>query len=259
MPRVRFAGKIFPEVVKLTVADHPQINWHDAENNLDLIFTIIIQEGRITVECETNRFEARLITPIFMRAFDLARATVDLTAFSTGYGLVVIFDTFTSPSGEVTPFASYDPALPQLCTAFQMGVTAASIGENDFHRVLTIVSTDWRVFRALRYLIEAITVPHESSVNCARAIEALRHIIAPNQPRGEAWQTFRSTLNISREYLTMITDVSTGPRHGDPTHIQGTITTEITRRAWVIMNRFFEYKKRNDQQLPLDIFPLLSA
>jgi hypothetical protein len=118
---------------------------------------------------------------------------------------------------------------------------------------------NWRVFRALRYLIEAITVPHESAVNCARAVEALRHIIAPNQPRGHAWQTFRSALNISQEYLKMITDVSTGPRHGDPTHIQGTTTTEISRRAWVIMNRFFEYKKRNNQQLPLDIFPLLTA
>jgi hypothetical protein len=114
------------------VADHPQINWRDDENNLDMTFAIGIQEGRITVDCEVNRFEPSLITPIFMRAFDLARAAADLTAFSSGYGLTVIFDTFTSPSGEVTPFVIYERALAPLCTAYQMGVAAASIQEMIF-------------------------------------------------------------------------------------------------------------------------------
>jgi hypothetical protein len=34
---------------------------------------------------------------------------------------------------------------------------------------------------------------------------------------------------------------------------------EISRRAWVIMNRFFEYKKRNAGSLPLADFPPLTV
>jgi hypothetical protein len=51
----------------------------------------------------------------------------------------------------------------------------------------------------------------------------------------------------------------TGPRHGDPAHIPAITTTEITRRSWKIMNRFFEYKKRDNGPLPLAEFPLLTS
>ena len=258
MDRVRFAGRIFPAAAQLSVTDHPQISWHDDEHGLDITFTISIQNNRVVVDCDVDKFDPADVTALYMRAFDLARATADLAAFSSGYGFNVVFETFTSPEGTATPFGAYDASLAPLCTAYQMGVRAATVDKNNFHRVLTIVSTDWRIFRALRHLIDAITLPHESAVNCARSIEALRHIIAPNQPRGQAWRTLRNTLNVSEDYLKVVTDVSTGPRHGDPTHISGTTTKEITRRTWIIMNRFFEYKKRNNQPLPPADFPLLT-
>jgi hypothetical protein len=258
MPKVRFAGRIFPAGVQLSVADHPQINWHDDENNLDITFKISIQNSALTVDCDVTRFDQALIIPLYMRAFDLARATVDLAAFSSGWGFVVVFETFTSPTGVTTFFGTYDPSLAALCTAYQMEVKAANIEENDFHKILVIVSTDWRVFRALRHLIEAITLPHEAATHCARAIEALRHIIAPNEQPKQSWPKLRNTLNISEDFLKMITDVSTGPRHGDPTRIPGTTTVEITRRSWKIMNRFFDYKKRNSGPLPIREFPLLT-
>lgn len=259
MPRVRFIGRVFPSEVRLTVADHPQITWHDDQNNIDTIFTITIQNNTITVDCETNRFDPSLVTFLYMRAFDLARATVDLAAFSSGYGFIVIIETITTPDGQTTTIAAYDPSLAALCKAYQIGVVPATTTDNDFQKVLLLVSTDWRIFRTLRHLIEAITFPHEAGRNCANAIEALRHIIAPNQPSGQAWRNFRNALNISEDYLKMITDVSTGPRHGDPTHIPGPTITEITRRSWRVMNRFFEYKNRNSGPLPLTDFPLLTA
>ena len=258
MPRIRFIGRIFPTGVNLSVADHPQLNWHDDENKLDITFAISIQNSVVKVDCDVSRFDSTLITAIYMRAFDLARATVDLAAFNSGYGFVVVFETFTSPTGETTSIGAYDASLAPLCTAYTMGIKPTTVEENDFQKVLVAVSTDWRIFRALRHLIEAITLPHESATHCARAIEALRHIVAPNEPPKRAWPILRDTLNVSEGYLKVVTDVSTGPRHGDPTHIPGATTTEITQRAWKIMNRFFEYKKRNAGPLPLDEFPLLT-
>ena len=251
--------EIFPTAVQLTVADHPQIHWHDDQNNIDTTFTITIRDNAITVDCEASRFDPSLVTFLYMRAFDLARATVDLTAFSSGYGFIVIFETIKTPDGQTTTVAAFDPSLAAHCTSYQIGIVPTPTADNDFQKVLLIVSTDWRIFRALRHLIEAITFPHEAGRNCANAIEALRHIIAPNQPSGQAWRDFRNTLNISEDYLRMITDISTGPRHGDPTHIPGQTIAEITRRAWRVMNRFFEYKKRNCGPLPLADFPLLTA
>ena len=258
MPTIHFGGRILPTVIQISIKDHPTINWTDSELDLDMAFKISIENGEVRVACELSEFDqSEHLARIYMRAFDLVRATVDLTSFSTGYGLSVLIDSFTDTSGVTTPFVPYDPTKAALCTAFTM-TPATTIDANEFHKVLIIVLTDWRIFRALRELIEAITLPHESSVNCARGIEALRHIIAaPNSTRIQSWTDMRNALNLSESYLKLITDVSTGPRHGDPVHIPGTITTEITRRAWIIMNRFLEYKKRESKPLPLTDFPIL--
>jgi hypothetical protein len=75
--------------------------------------------------------------------------------------------------------------------------------------------------------------------------------------RAEAWGTFQTNLRVSRDFLNLITDTSRGPRHGDRTHIPGTTTIEITMRAWQVMDRFIEYRKRGNQPLPETDFPLL--
>ena len=135
---------------------------------------------------------------------------------------------------------------------------ATTLEKNAFHQVLTIVLTDWRLFRILRQLIEANTVPHESSVNCARVVEGIRHVLAtPGSNTKQSWLNMRERLNLSVDYLKLVTDVSTAPRHGDSTQISGTTTVEITQRTWTVMNRLLEYKKRNVRQLPTAEFPIL--
>lgn len=67
----------------------------------------------------------------------------------------------------------------------------------------------------------------------------------------------RSKLNLSLDYLKLMTDTSTAPRHGDSAHISGTITVEIAERTWTVFNRFLEYKKLGDQKLPEAEFPVL--
>jgi len=128
----------------------------------------------------------------------------------------------------------------------------------DFDKVLNTVLTEPSVFMALNDLITAISLPHHSSVTCARAIERLRHLVAPGTPRKDSWESLRQNLNIDRKYLEFVTVHSTGPRHGDPEHIPGTITTEVTQRAWKIMNRFLEFRKRGNVPLQLSEFPLLT-
>jgi hypothetical protein len=260
MPTIQFGGQVLPAVIQITITDHPTINWKDSDSDLDIAFTISIVKGEVKVACELNKFEQdEHLVRVYMRAFDLVRATVDLTSFSTGYGLTVVIDSFTDALGKATPFVPHDPAVASLCTAFTMA-PATTIDANEFHKVLIIVLSDWRIFRALRELIEAITLPHESAVNCARAIEALRHIIsAPGISRDQAWADMRKVLRLSESYLKLITDVSTGPRHGDPGYVSGATTTEITRRAWIIMDRFIEFKKRDAGDLPTSEFPLLTS
>jgi hypothetical protein len=186
-----------------------------------------------------------------MRVFDLAHASVDLVAFCMGYGISIVLDRFFDPSGVETVIVSRDPALPPLVTAVSLG------GDFDFAHGLVLTETPLRM--AMNDLVRSITFPHVSPVNCARAMDRLRHLIAPNIKEKLAWDQMRDALQIDRPYLQFITDNSAKPRHGFPGHVPGTITNEIVRRSWIIMNRYFEYRKRGAAKLPVTDFPLLTV
>src|SRR5690606_17090368 len=100
--------------------------------------------------------------------------------------------------------------------------------------------------------------PHTAIVSCARAIETIRVLIAKNPNRRASWPILRDQLNISEACLNRITQPSTGPRHGHHHYMDGQTKEAIIFSAWEITDRFFEYRKRGDQPLPLSEFPLLA-
>ncbi len=94
-------------------------------------------------------------------------------------------------------------------------------------------------------------------VNCARAIEGLKYLVAtPGTSRSKAWEEFRNALHLGESYVRLIIENSIDNRHGNRVHISGEITTEVLRRSWTIMNRFFEYMLRG-KTLPNDELDLL--
>jgi hypothetical protein len=211
-----------------------------------------VENSAVTVDVDLTEFDpATHLTPIAMRAHDVVRAAIDLMCFSSGNGLTFVMETWTDVGGTIRPLAPQQPQLAALSTAI---ATPA-----DFNQVLRLVITDPPLFMALRDLIEAITQWHRAPTATARAVEAMRHSMAPDQGRREQWETFCANLQLHRSYIDPITDTSTGPRHGVPAHIPGNITTDVATRAWIIMNRYLEFRKLGGQNpLPLAEFPLLT-
>ena len=153
--------------------------------------------------------------------------------------------------GAVKEIVIENQSLGSLCKSF-------SLDNPDFHDTLSTFLHDPHLSWALRDLIEANTLPNHASINCARAVEALRVLMTgADTPRSKAWGEFQEALRLSREFREYITDVSTAPRHGNRAPIGSDVTNEITRRAWLIMDRYIVYKKRGSQPLPESEFPLL--
>lgn len=248
VPKVQFNGHILPSIAKVTLTSGRAIRWESPDIDLVVEIAVKIENSAIQIDCDINRWETDLLVPVYMRALDICRASVNLAAFSRGYGLRVHIDSYICPSGIRSELLFQDESLPPLCTAFQL--------DRDFDVVHDILMQCPPLFSALNDLIAAITIPHVSAVNCARAIETIKHLVAPESSSdAQAWQTMRDKLAIDRSYLQLISDHSTGPRHGRPGHIPGDITTEITRRSWVVMNRFLEYLKAG-KSLPHDVAPI---
>jgi hypothetical protein len=253
MRKVHFVGRVLPAAFKITV-QAPEAKWVWQEVGLELTFRVKIGNSFINAECELAEYKPDFITELYRRAFDLTRASVNLVGFAHGLGLTVLFEMFIAPDGSVTELAAIEPSLPPLCTAYSLD--PARLG--DFNAVFNAVFTSPDLFMALEDLIGAITLPHVGAVNCARAMDRVKHLIATaGSADGVAWKQMRRALQIDEDYLKYVTDVSKGPRHGRPGHTPGNLTTEATRRSWTVMNRYFEYVKRGKQPLDAASFPPL--
>lgn len=249
MVTVHFLGRVLLGAVQVSIGHKPNISWEEPEIGLKMLFTVHIEKSAIDVTCQLNRYEPKDFGEIYRRALDLTKASVNLFSFKTGYGLEAVLETFVDWQGATSLICPTSPDAAELCTAYDL--------DSGFEEVHKIALTNIGFYMALNDLVEAIRIPHVASVNCARAIERIRHQIAsPNASDSEAWKQMREALHIDRPFLQMITDISRAPRHGGRGYIPGTVTAETLRRSWLIMNRYIEFLKRGNQ-LPQDDFPLL--
>lgn len=253
MPEVHFIGSVLPSgIVNVAIEHQPTLTWHIPEIDFTVDFKVSIKDSIVDVECKSSRFdELKDLIPIYIRAFDLARASVEVVAFSIGYGLGVLLEKIVYPDGSSELIVPKFDHLATLCSSY-------TLLEN-FDKIHTIVLTDNDVRMALHELIEANSMPHVSLVNCARAMERLRHTIASADTKiPKAWALMRTALQIEEAYLKSITDASTGPRHGKPGHVPGTVTMAVATRSWIIMDRYFHYRLGGSEPLSNKQFPMLT-
>jgi hypothetical protein len=257
MPIIRFRGRVIPYAYKLH-AGPLTLLWPEPDKSGHMRFDVKITDSIVEVGCHIPKYDPDdSIELPHVRALELARATVDCLAFVDGIGATLIFEEFISPAGVVLQLLAHNKALPKLCTAFSKDANATPGSTLD--SMLRLVIREPALFLALNDLITAVTIPGQVAVNCGRAIEGLRAILVPNDPkRKEGWAALQDSLNITRSYREFITTTSTGPRHGDRTDIPRDTSQEVIERSWVIMNRFLEYRKRGNVPLPISEFPLLS-
>jgi hypothetical protein len=225
---------------------------------LSIQIKLNIKDSMVDVECNANRFEVTELATIYTWALDFATASANLVAFAGGYGVTVILDLLVGPDGTSSEFFSVNRDLAALCTSFGVNSASTTIN-NEFTEIYSLVLTERSLFMALDDLIVANTRPHHAVINCARVVEAIRIMIAPpGTPPKQAWPILRGTLHLGEEYLKLITDQSTSPRHGGSDRPDGSINTVLVMRCWTIMNRFLEFRKRGNKALPMSEFPLLS-
>ncbi len=241
MPSVRFTGRVLPPALSVSIPNQPSFSWKADELELGMTFHVRVHDGSIIIDCTLNKFdESAHLVPLFMRASDIARACVDLAAFATGNGLTVVLETFTDAAGTSIPLAAQQPPLGAHATA-------AKLGTPGFDKLLQIVLAEPPLFMAVHDLIEAVSAPQRARVNCARAMRNLWPYFARSGPREATGLAMRDNLQVSWSYVQKI-------RENEP----DTPTDMVIERAWIVMNRFLEYRSRGGQPLPLSEFPLLT-
>jgi hypothetical protein len=249
VPIVRFIGVVTPRELGVSLS-FPNATL--TQGDIHVRLSIRIKDGEIDATCDINRFNhVRDWLPLYARVHELVRATVDLVAFSKGAGLAVVFEKIILADGSYFPIVFLNRNLAEACTCFQLESGPS------FSQMFGIVMNERGVFMALNDLVSSLTVPEHAVLGCYRSVERVRHLLAPDFPRDRQWSMMRDSLRLSKGYIDLITRASTGPRHGEPRTLQPDEISEIVERCWVIMNRFLEFRKRGNAELPVSEFPIL--
>ena len=209
-----------------------------------------IANSNIRLECDLDRYEEQYLQDLWATAWDYARMAVNLIGFQSGAGLITVVDTIIRPRQKPDLMRTQLAALSQQCTAYDL---------NSTQQIAGIVSSDIAVIRAFKDLVESLIIPNNAVVNCARVMDTIRRMVAPSLNEKAAWEEMRRVLNVSKDYLTFITEASKNARHGNYSATTSTPKLmEVLVRAWAVMNRFLEYKKSGDKPLIDPNFPLLA-
>ena len=260
MALFKFYGRLLPPspIIRLTMKDLPKVHWEDKQLGLVLDVTMSIVDSEVIISCEANLYSTKDdFGEVYRRVFDMARAAVDCFCYIKGMGLGVVLERVIPPSGIEHNILVERPDLAKLVTTFNLDRENKG---NNFDTMFGIVLSDPSVFFAVNDLIASIAVSHHAPINCGRANETIREVMTPDgADKKQGWEAMRKNLNLDLAYLKFITDVSTAPRHGKRVGVTSQKDfNETINRSWTVMNRFLEYKKRGDKQLPLADFPLLS-
>jgi hypothetical protein len=252
--KVHVIGRIFPSTIRLSIRS-PELPLTSATTGLQIRFKVSVQDWIVNVECHLEKYGPEHFNDISNGALDYAKTLINLIGFATGIGISVVFEYAILPDGEIAPIMTSTPGLDSLCTAYGLGPERS----DDLRSVIQMVIADRNLYKSFNDLIDTQITPHISLINGARVIESIRWMIAPNIKRdGPAWVAMRKALNVSEAYLRWITKQSKGPRHGDPSQVSASAQLEATERAWKIMNRYLEYRKRGSQPLAEPEFPELN-
>jgi hypothetical protein len=252
MEKVVFHGRVLPPHIQIT-ANSPKINWRVEEFDITITCSVLIDKSVATVILELQEWRLEYLSDFHKRATDLARATVNMLAFSTGHGLFVMIDSITYPHGVLGTLHRQELGVERLVTSFSLDPSRLQELNDSF---LTILF-DHNIFIALDDITSAVINGHMAQANCGRAIEMIRNIISPKKISNAAWKEMQEALNVSREYQESISKDLTANRHGASAAVPGPIVSKTIERTWSIMNRLIEYKKRGSVPLKPSEFPLL--
>lgn len=255
MPTLIFKGTVRPTIFKINVRLMPIVRRIWPDDNLTADFTLSVTDSKIEVGCEVTRFNRdEHLSMLAMHAYDMAMAAVDSLCFFYGFGLRAFIEIFVDENGKqtaLTPRAGDE--VVGLCTAFNL--EPSYTGPDNFEAMMRLVLSERPLLLALNDLIAPVSQFNLATINCARTIEGLRSAMAtPGWTRDQEWEFMRDQLNLTEQYVRFVIGLSVEPRHGKRTAPEAGQQSEITKRAWVVMNRFLEYRKRGNQKLPFAEF-----
>jgi len=241
-----FHGTVLPIGYTLTVPPSEPIVWQIIGSDDTESYDIEIIDSAVHVTCDISNFKDTDISFVRNKAFNLARARVEIVAFRLGLGLGISLDRLVDENGIETIL------LPK-----QDGVEDMFHPEFKEEVIFLFLASDESILMAFNDLVSSLNFPYYAHVNCARVIDALRHHMFPNFSEKDGWKAMQEALVVSEASLISLSHLSREGRHGKRVWKDPDLTGSSLYRTWKIMNRFLIYKHNGEKPLDPNTFQLI--
>jgi hypothetical protein len=247
---ISFSGRVHPSGTNISVIDDRFIDFKEDQGTFAMLARLNVTNAKITVDCYISTLVENYASKALIVVYNVLRARIGLLSFLMGAGTLILIDKRTDVSGETVDIGFGSPELSSLCTSF----TATT----NYAELQSMAETEPSLGLALDDLILAIALPNHAPVNCARAVEGIRNLIAGDDtPEDVAWPKMREALNVDRAYVQCISNLSKDHRHAKRVIIAEDKQNTALSHSWTLMDRYFHLRLRNLARLPVDEFPIL--
>jgi hypothetical protein len=227
---VHFIGRVFPDLDLTFLGPPTKMNIGMPKGDT-MPVEISLTHSELKITCELRNYDQARFPEVLGGVTEISLAFVDYAAFTQGTALTLVIHTFADPTGETHKIMMPYSGLKQLLTvSFPVGLQAV-IDQMPLRRILHDLN-----YAMLRY--------HLIPSSCGRAVEGIAQALLPTNDPKKRWQKLNNTLNISKAYLDLVTNISKGPHHGSVADPPFADSLEALRRSWVIANRYLEFLSR---------------
>lgn len=249
MPTFRFLGRVFPPGVNITLGSSPVGLAH--RQDIRSKWELHVVDSNVTMLLELNKFEEKDFGLTIEFVQDISDIAINLLILQTGHAARILFERVIMPDGELKWPVPQESEFPKYMTALRE--------IKDYQQVMMLAVADRNFARILLDVTDGLRHRFVGTISAARAIDGIcNYFIPADGTRRDGWPIMRAALNASDAYVRSISELSKGPRHGNWADDPGEPEVrKVIARAWILVNRFCEYRKRNDQPLTAPDFPLL--
>lgn len=245
----RFNGYVLPGPLNITFPTKFELDWDDADSGVSMRLKPHIEDSSVFVSVECSTEPSGIVDLLYKHSLDACRALVGIVGFHHGIGLSVIFKEVVFSDDDIRQLVLEDTNLSRLCTSYS---------HQNYPEIIKVVFDRVGLIQVFNDLMASLTIPHVSVVNCSRVIDALKKDHSPDAANEKmAWVRFQKSLNVSEDYLKYITSSSKDARHGSALYISGDICSEVTRRTWIVFDRYLNLLLSDAPVLDEVKFPLL--
>lgn len=250
MQIAKVVGTFYPETIEIKSEGGPTLHWRDPALNVQVDLAVHFEGKQVTVVCNLIELDLKKNSSnLLVVANNMAQTAVDLISFKTSEAPTILWRKFHFPDGSTTDIQSHERTF--------FGLAKSIDSDEAFSKMFAIALQEPETMLALRDLIDTVRFTYTAEVNCARAVEAIRNYFVPKGlDRKHGWKPMRDALNVSEAYTRYVIESSRLGRHGKRSERHPDLL-EIGKRTWMMMDRYFAYRLRGDQSLPIADFPLL--